>query len=317
MKKELVKTVGTGMKSGIVKAGLKLRKISPELLLAAGLIAGGAAIVTACIATKKVVEDEDKTIKNAHQDLNDIERMEKPEGIDEKDFRKLIKGKSFRVYRKLAIKYAKIYGIPFFLALMSVVCILASHGILKKRYISTTLAYKALDEAFKDYRERIKDAVGEERELHYFNGTHEGGEDTFIDEDGNVTTTKTIVQDTPKKDSPYEFDFNARTAPGNWTANSDYNQMFLTSVQNWANDLLNARGHLFLNEVLDGLGLKRVPWGQAVGWLKGGNGDDFVDFGISEFVTNAYSDVYTDVQDGYLKNIHLNFNVDGIIWMKI
>ena len=309
MKKEMIKIAG----KTAAKVGLKFRKYSPELMLVGGIAAGVACVITACAATKKVVEDQDDTIKNAHQELDDIEKMEKPEGIDEKDFRKLVKGKSFRVYRKLAVKYAKVYGVPLFLAILSVALILGSHGVLKKRYISTTLAYKALDEAFKDYRERIKNAVGEEKELHYFNGTEEGGETTMIDENGDSVTTKDIVQVHPKKNSPYEFDFNAQTAPGNWEGNSDYNEMFLRGVQNWANDLLNSRGHVFLNEVLDALGLKRTPAGQAVGWLKGGEGDGFIDFGISEF----YTDMYTDVQDGYLKNIHLNFNVDGIIWDKI
>ena len=313
MNNKLVATVGTGLKSGAFRTCLKLRKISPELMIAGGIICGAAAIVTACMATKKIVEDEDNSIKDAHTELDDIQNMTKPDGIDEKDFNRLIRGKSFKVYRKIAVKLMKTYGIPLFLAILSVALILGSHGILKKRYISTTLAYKALDEAFKDYRGRVRDAVGEEKELHYFNGTHEGGEETFVDENGNVTTTKTIVQDVKKKNCPYEFDFNAMTAPGNWESQTEYNEAFLRGIQHWANDLLNSRGHIFLNEVLDGLGMQRVPAGQAVGWLKGCGGDDFVDFGITEF----YTDAYTDVQDGYLRNIHLNFNVDGVIWNKI
>lgn len=308
MKKEMINAIGTG----VVRTGLKLRKISPELMLAGGLIAGAAAIVTACAATKKVVED--KVVQDTHEELDDIQNMQKPEELDEKEFGKLIRGKSFRVYRKLAVKLAKAYGIPLFLALLSVTLILGSHGVLKKRYVSTTLAYKALDEAFKGYRERIREAVGEEKELHYFNGTHEGGEETVFDENGNATTIKTVVQDTKKKNSPYEFDFNAKTAPGNWEANTDYNLMFLRGIQNWANDLLNSRGHVFLNEILDGLGMPRTREGAVVGWIKGCGGDDFIDFGISEFY---YADEYSDVQDGYLKNIHMNFNVDGIIWDKI
>ena len=289
------------------KAGLKLRKVSPELMLAGGLIAGGAAIVTACMATKKVVEEE--AVKKAHEELDDIQ-MELLEGTDtEKGKRR----ESFRVYRKLVIEFAKAYGLPAFLLMLSVGLILGSHGVLKKRYISTTLAYKALDEAFKDYRKRIQEAVGEEREKHYFNGTEEGGETTYIDENGETKTVKKAVKMRDRKYSPYEFDWNAHTAPGNWEANSEYNRCFLQGIQNYANDLLHARGHVFLNEVLDAIGLERTPEGAVVGWILGGDGDDFVDFGLDEY----YTDEYSDARDGYSRNIHLNFNVDGLIWDKI
>ena len=326
---KMVKDIG-GMASKVaVRTGLKLRKASPEIMLVGGLIAGATAIVTAVIATKKISEDEE--LKDLEQELDDI-KNEADEDIDAvmnddtvelhgysskeeciKDIKKTKKQKGFRVLKKLIWKYVKAYGLSAFLVLLSMALILASHGVLKKRYISTTIAYKALDEAFKDYRERVKEAVGEEKERHYYNGTHEGGEDTVIDENGEAHTTKVAVKDIKKKNSPYEFDFNAMTAPGNWESNSDYNLMFLRSIENYLNDLLNSRGHVFLNEALDALGMKRTREGSVVGWLKGSGGDDYVDLGFTEY----YTDEYSDVQDGYLRNIHLNFNVDGLIWDKI
>ena len=51
-------TIGGTLAKAAFKAGTKIRKFSPELLLVGGIIAGGAAIVTACMSTKKVVEDE-------------------------------------------------------------------------------------------------------------------------------------------------------------------------------------------------------------------------------------------------------------------
>ena len=324
----IFKTVGLSASKAAIKTGMKLRKYSPELMLAGGLIAGGAAIVMACLATKKAIEE--KVSEKAHEELTDIQReadedvqnvMEddsvRLHGYSSKedcvyDIRKTEKRKTFKLFRKTAWKYLKIFGPSAFLFLLSVALILASHGVLKKRYISTTIAYKALDEAFKDYRGRIKDAIGEEKELHYFNGTHEGGEDTFIDENGDTHTTKTIVKDIPKKNSPYEFDFNAKTAPGNWEGKTEYNLMFIKQIENYCTDLLQARGHVFLNEALDALGLDRTQEGAIVGWILGA-GDDYIDFGISDY----YTDEYSDLQDGFIKNLHLNMNVDGIIWNLI
>ena len=314
MKMEFVKTVGKSAVKIGAKVGMKLRKASPEIMLVTGLGCGIAAVVTACIATKKA----QPVIEEAHEQFDLIEagvdwKAINDDGSERPLTPKEIKQETFHVYRNYIWKMCKIYGLPAFLLLASVGLILGSHGILKKRYVSTTLAYKALDEAFKDYRKRIQDAVGIEKELHFFNGTEEGGEVTIIDENGDAQTTKQVVKTQEKKYTPYEFDFNAKTAPGNWEANSDYNFTFLRMVENWANDMLKSRGHIFLNEVLDAIGIKRTPEGAIVGWVMGSGGDDEVDFGVYDY----YTDEYSDAQDGYLKNIHLNFNVDGVIWNKI
>lgn len=321
MKLDAIKTVGKTAGQIAIRGGLKLRKASPEIMLAGGIVAGVAAVVTACIATKKYVEE--KPVEAAHDELDAIqnEADEKVKELGEsglneeilKDIRKEKKSRSFKAYCKLVKRLVRIFGPSAGLLLLSIGLILGSHGILKKRYVSTTLAYKAMDEAFKDYRKRVQEGVGEEKELHFFNGTEEGGETTIIDENGESKTEKKNVQVHQKRYSPYEFDFNASTAPGNWEANTDYNLCFLRGIQNYLNDLLHSRGHLFLNEALDALGLERTREGAVVGWLMHSGGDDYVDLGISEYFT----DLYSDIQDGYFKNIHLNFNVDGVIWNKI
>lgn len=87
-----------------------------------------------------------------------------------------------------------------------------------------------------------------------------------------------------------------------WTRRMDDNVMFLLAQQGWANDLLQARGHVFLNEIQDMLGFDRTPQGQLVGWIKGGKG---IDFGIEREV---------DAEPGV---VILNLNPDGVIYDKI
>lgn len=133
------------------------------------------------------------------------------------------------------------------------------------------------------------------------------------DDDGNVDKIygHNIVIDEHKK-SPYEFDFNRHTAPMTWSPNPDYSEAFLRNIQNYFNDLLRTRGHVFLNEVLDQIGLERTPAGAVCGWVKGA-GDDYIDFGYMEgFIRDRKLD-----SDLCRKNIHLNFNVDGLIWNMI
>ena len=46
----------------------------------------------------------------------------------------------------------------------------------------------------------------------------------------------------------------------------DLNRLYLRMQQIYANDILRARGHIFLNEIYDLLGLPRTRLGQIEGW---------------------------------------------------
>lgn len=98
-----------------------------------------------------------------------------------------------------------------------------------------------------------------------------------------------------------------------WSKDSIQNSMFLKCQQNYANDVLRARGHLFLNEVFDMLGIPRTKAGAIVGWIydeENPLGDNFVDFGLLD-------DCNVPFVNGKTNNAILNFNVDGNILDKI
>ena len=98
-----------------------------------------------------------------------------------------------------------------------------------------------------------------------------------------------------------------------WTKDPEYNFMFLKNQERYANDLLKSKGHLFLNEVYDMLGIPRTKAGQVVGWIydeKNPVGDNFVDFGILDMRKPKCRDFV----NGYERSILLDFNVDGNIW---
>ena len=95
----------------------------------------------------------------------------------------------------------------------------------------------------------------------------------------------------------------------NWQRTQGYNQFFIQAQQNYANDLLKSRGHVFLNEVYDMLGLERSKAGAVVGWVKG-NGDNYIDFGVFQGDEwNAMRFVTGDE-----RSILLDFNVDGVVY---
>jgi len=54
----------------------------------------------------------------------------------------------------------------------------------------------------------------------------------------------------------------------NFYPKDEYNVFFINSAQNYFNDLLNAQGFVFLNDLLKYLGIKPRMVGQIAGWTK-------------------------------------------------
>ena len=287
------------------KAFMKLKKISPELALAGGIACGVGAIVTACVASRHV----DEVFDDARDELDVIQSDLDRNAIDIRQAKK----ESFIVYRNTTLELVKRYAPTIGLGMASVGLTLASHGILSKRYAGLSAAYSTLDGAFKDYRQRVRDALGEDAEKIIRAGGHTEKNIKIDNEDGTSELKRgnSVVLEDGKK-SPYEFDYNRFTAKSTWQPSADYNEMFLRSEQTYFNNLFNARGHVFLNEVLDRLGLERTPAGAVCGWIKGA-GDDYIDFGYWDTFKRDYN---TDT-DLCVKNIHLDFNCDGIIYDMI
>ena len=131
------------------RAMLKCRKASPEIMLICGIGAGIAALVTTVSATRKM--DDDDEIRDIDAELAEIEKELKE--TTDKEGRKALKGKALKRYIRMAKRLLKHYALPIVLAILSLLLILGSHGILKTRYIQTAAAYTALDASFKDYRQ--------------------------------------------------------------------------------------------------------------------------------------------------------------------
>jgi hypothetical protein len=77
---------------------------------------------------------------------------------------------------------------------------------------------------------------------------------------------------------------------------------------------LQSRGYLFLNEVLDALDINITQAGQQVGWIRNGDGDNYVDFGIFD---DEMKPEHYDFFTGRENAVWLDFNVDGLILNKI
>lgn len=302
-KTEIMKSVN-GVTS---KAVMKLKKHSPEILVVAGIAGTVVSAVLACKATTKVAEilDETKgTLDTIHEGMETgaINGQEYTNEDGKKD--------TVVVYAQTGMKLAKIYGPAIILGTLSITSILASNNILRKRNVALGAAYAAIDKSFKEYRGRVIERFGEQvdTELKYGIKAKKFEEIEVDPETGKEKKVKkTVMVADPNLQSDYAVYFDSKSR--NYETNPDYNRMFLKAQQAFANDKLQTRGHLFLNEVLDDLDLPRTPAGQIVGWTKDGP-DGYVNFRIVE--------VERETEDGrHEPALLLDFNVEGNIWEKM
>lgn len=297
----------------INRVGFQLKKHSPEILVVVGIVGAVTSAVMACKATTKVndiLNDTKSQVDKVHKVLED--EAISPEMYSEEDGKKDLA----IIYAKTGLDFVKLYGPAVLLGAVSIASILASNNILHKRNIALAAAYTAVDTGFKEYRGRLIERFGKEldKELKY-NIKSETVQETVIDEKGNEQTVDKVIEvANPNIYSDYArcFDDGCK----GWTKDPELNLVFLKQMQQYANDKLRAKGHLFLNEVYDMLGFPRSRAGQIVGWIydeKNKVGDNFVDFGIYD----ATKQPNRDFVNGYERVIWLDFNVDGPIWNMI
>lgn len=292
-------------------AGLQLKKHSPEILMGAGIVGTVASTVLACKATTKVskILDETKETINVIHDGMENGNIHGTEYTQEDGKKDLT-----IVYAQTGIKLAKLYAPAVILGALSITSIVAGHRILKKRNIALAAAYTVVDKGFKNYRKNVVERFGEEidKELRYNVKAKEFEVET-TDEEGNQTVTKEVVNIANPELNVSDYAKFFECGNDGWTDDAEYNLMYLRRQQDWANEKLKSRGHLFLNEVYDMLGMPRTQAGQIVGWVydeKHPVGDNYVDFGIY----NINRETCRNFVNGYEKNILLDFNVDGNIY---
>ena len=301
MKEKLMKTYK--------KVELKAIKHSPEILAGVGVVGVVGSLVMACKATTKLSD----ILEESKEQLDKIKEVAADPAYEEKYSQDDAKKDTTITYVQTGVKVVKLYAPSVILCASSLGCLLASNNILKKRNAALSAAYMTVDKSFKEYRKRVADRFGEEveKEIRY---NIKAEEITKVDENGNeVTETVKVMDgtDDPNSYSDYARFFDESCAA--WQNDAEYNLTFLKAQQQYANDLLKAKGRLFLNEVYRMLGIDETKAGQVVGWVYNPDnptGDNFVDFGIY----NMQRERVRAFVNGYEPNILLDFNVDGVIW---
>lgn len=302
------------------KTKIQVTKYSPEILAAVGVVGVVASTVMACKATRKIdtILDETKEITEKIHETSENPMFQ--DRYSKEDAKRDLT----IAYVQTGVKVVKLYAPAVAVGTLGIGCLLQSNNILRKRNIALAAAYATVEKGFKEYRSRVVDRFGEtvDKELRY-NMKAQEVEETVVDEETGKKkkVKKTQFVGNPSDITPYArtFEKYIKKVGDEWVINpywneasNEYNMMFIKNQERYANDLLKARGYLFLNTVYELLGLPISQEGNVVGWVYDKNnpvGDNFVDFGIYADSCANYNDFINGVDDYIL----LDFNVDGNI----
>ena len=275
------------------RAGLVLSKHAPTILTAAGTAGFIGTTILASKATLKVEEtisEEAALLVKVHE-AHESGKLEDKDALHDKVI----------LYTRMTTKLAKLYAPALILGAASIVSLATGHGIMLKRNASLAAAYAAVDQAFKTYKKKVESKFGKDAVIDALVSTAEE----------DLTKNELTMEAIAAVDgvSPYGVIFDETN--NNWSADEDLSMLHLKCQQQYANDILQTRGHIFLNEVYKMLGFPHTPAGAVTGWVKG-NGDDFVDFNIFEGTFEG-----EDEKGRTVTKWALDFNVDGVMYDKI
>lgn len=298
------------MFESIKKAGKSLllsgKKHSPEILIIAGVVASGAALVMACKATLDVQEP----LKEAKENVDAV-RETKEENDDY--------GKDIALaYANVAGVVAKAYAIPVALEIASLATIFASNGIQRKRNASLSASLAAIQTMFDRYRANVTEKYGAEEDVNMLYGIHKEKIDTeYTDEEtGKTKKKKEEVSTIDSKhinpmDSPFARFFDESSVY--WSKSFMQNQEFLRIQQSQINKKLAVNGYLFVNDVFKELDLPQTDIGWDYGWIWDPEKVCQIDFGIYD----VYDVAKRNFVNGYERNVLIVLQPDGYIRDKV
>ncbi len=289
-----MKLVPAGATRSLARQVLKAKKNSPHIFFAAGVVGSITSTVLACRATIKLPDALDEVQKNIANTKKSIEVAQAHPQYNHPEYIRDITA----VYARNALVVAKLYAPSVAVGVVSIGCLTGSHIQLSKRNaaLSTTLA--AVTKAYSDYRQRVEAELGGERQTEIQNAT----DNQVMEVEGKKKVVK--VTDTSGLSPSHAF-FDEYSS--SFSKDPESNRTFLMLQQNVWNLKLKSRGHVFLNEVLESLGLPHTSYGAIMGWTWDGREhekkDGWIDFGMYEARCH-------DFWDENEPRILLNFNVD-------
>lgn len=272
--------VGTSISKVAGKTGLKIKKYSPEILLAVGVVTEVAAIVSAVKAAKnhdQIIADHEDRLEIAKlgytpEELDEIKEGTEVVAIDDQ---KIIRKKVTKCYIKTAGNLAKNYALTAAFSGVSMASFIGMHNIQAGRIAGLSTAYTGLKEGFDRYVKNNIELNGEENHRKCKYGFDKDTKETVSIDGEKQTIEETAVKDLESvKDAGYYADsywFDKQSSPM-FKGMGNYDIMSLDAAEEYINALIETRGWATLNDVFDNIGMQRTKDGMIEGWVKGKGG---------------------------------------------
>lgn len=275
---------------------------SPQIFLAMGIAGFIGSTVLAVAKADKVKPIFEKAKKEFKQ----------PPTPGSKSNTKIIMEASIDIFKEMAL--------PIGLTIMSTGFVLKSYNVLNNRHLAAVGTIDILNTSLNAHKKAVKEELGEEAVKKIEDGLNR----KHITDQMEALHRKGSVKATDQE--TFTRYFSKETSNKFPKEGADTVLPFLKSAETYFNQLLHSRerfgrpGVVRFNEVLDYIGLPKVPEGETSGWVSY-HGEGFVDFGISGAYYADYDgilDRYNCVADtnkiprsdsGYI----LNFNVNPYI----
>ena len=305
MKKPNLSALKNAVTSNVGLNTLKLKKQSPHIMFGVGVVGVVATVVLASKATlalDEVLDEHDGAIDNF---ADAVGAPLKNGGHYTEDDRKSDVRKQ---YVFTAGKIVKLYGPAFVVGVASIGCLTGAHVTLNRRNAGLMAAYATVDTAFKQYRERVVEEHGREKDLEYANGLDT--RDVYSEKKNGEPVVK--KQKMAAGSSQYGRMFNKHNH--NFETDPNHNIFFLKAQQTYANQKLDAQGYVMLCDIYDALGFERTPESMVVGWVKKnprGGSDGYISFGCWD---DERMEAFYDFVTGRENEILVDFNVDGVVY---
>ena len=286
-------------------------------ILSAGFeIAAVVAMAKQAPKAEKVLIPANEKIKKLKDDMNNPELVDNKEVYVE-DNKKAIR----KIQRQTFGKLVKIYSAPVIFTGLSIAFMGSSYKVMRDKQIALGAAYVTLENAYKSYRNRVKEKFGAETENDIFRDMREEKVKKQVTDEktGEVKEIEEIVK-RANSGGAYELFFDAASLQ--WSPNGRANYERLMEIQTQANITLRAKGYMYLYDVIALLGLPEsiidkdlLLASRHVGWIWNpydSSRSSCILLGISD-ETGHYNEVGKLLFDNVERDCWLSFNVDGII----
>lgn len=262
--------IGNAVKSAAGTSMLFAKKHAPEILISSGITGFVITVIETVKATNKtndILETREVKLDSCTKALSYA--VENDGTYTSEDYQKDVK-----VIKKGAKwELIKTWAPVATTGVASVILVLGGYKVLNGRYVATAAAYKTLEAGFDRYRQNVIDEFGKDTDWRMAHNIKAEEYEELKKKQDELKREAAEKNKNKKPRTQYSKDINNQIFDSH---SSDRWQRYWIPQQviQWVQqkeselqDMLNSRGHVFLNEAYDKLGMPRTAQGSVVGWI--------------------------------------------------